>query len=200
MTFNKHNLKIIECAAKDETRPALSGLFITENYTCATDSYCLMEVSNPKVNKEDLPIIPNSKPAHYCDPAIIPAKAIQKVLQNLPKNTTLPILQNAWLGSKTDKKTAEILTTDLEIANPVITRKTEAQFPDYKKIIPKDKPEKTINVNPEILIKVLKQFVGFTDSSNVKIQISDKLSPIKISAHNKEQNMVGLVMPLKTEE
>ena len=201
MIYNKNNLLIKEFCG-DDARPVLAGVAFYHNKSVATDSCVLAEVSTPNIDKNDAPIIPNHRKLNYLqsEPVIISKEGVGKVLKNLPLKTTLPVLSTTWLGDKTNADFAEFLLTDLETATPILTRRTEGEFPDYKKIIPNEKTTFSVSFNPEVLAKVF-SFLAKIGLRNCKLDFYGNNKPLVIRAETEEKQKVRiLVMPLRVDE
>ncbi len=196
--LNKYNLQIIKIASKDISRFALEHLKVEKDKTVACDGRRLIEVTRPKVNKEDFPVIPGF-PLVEDKVFYLNESEIKKVLTNLPKKPFLPILNN--IGINQQEKSTNLLTTDLD-SNAIIQcreKDKDLDYPDTEKVYPQGKHIK-IRVSAKLLKEICEQVVNFTDDKNYAIDLSiygeDK--PIKFYSRREEteQIMQGLIMPM----
>ena len=114
MLINKKNLAVAALASSDETRPALNCIRVTKEYTEATDGHAFARVSNPKVEDDDFPVIPDFKRKGFKE-CFIPADQAAKLAKLIPKGRacrTLPILEHVQLVKDGDDIKAAV--TDLE--------------------------------------------------------------------------------------
>jgi hypothetical protein len=92
--------------------------------------------------------------------------------------------------------------TDLERARVLQVRNVEGRFPEVDGIIPSGEPKRTVDVDPSLLIDVLKAALAFTDdeSKRVTIELRDGGTPIVVRRKNNDQEFIGLVVPLQVSE
>jgi len=193
MLYNKLNLSITDFCSKDSVRPELSSVLFTKNKTIATDSFVLIEVETPKVDRVDYPSIPDVKFEEMTKDIIIPANAVKKMVSNIPKNSKLPIIENVAFV-RASENDAEFITTDLEIANSVKTKVVDGKYPETDQIIPKTEPKVTVRVNVKYLKKVLDFWIK-NGRNYIDLEIRDESKPIVAKADFNGQNVVALVMP-----
>ena len=138
--LNKHNLNLAALASKEMSRFTLNGILVTPTETVETDGHQLCTVSMQKTDTEAVPH-PNGvdfAPAADWKPFILPAGEALDIAKAIPKKSTVPICQNAFIGAKTDVNgTAQIAVTNLEQFRVFNPRKLEGNFPDWKRVIPK---------------------------------------------------------------
>lgn len=107
--------QVVFAASNDETRPVLTGVFLNTQdkslFTAATDSYRLAEKRLIKVS-QDVSLL-------------IPATALQELLRILPDD-----IESIELYA--DAQQVLFKAGDIEL----ITRLIDAQYPDYRKLIP----------------------------------------------------------------
>jgi hypothetical protein len=135
--LTKNNLEIYRLASKEASRFALHGVCVTPESTVATDGHLLCEVGTSPLKAESYPAIPNM-PAATDDwkPFVLPAEGAARLLRDMPKRTTLPVLRCvAVLAEGGNSGAATAVTTDLERASPVIVRRDGASFPDYRRVL-----------------------------------------------------------------
>jgi DNA polymerase-3 subunit beta len=128
---------VLFAAANDESRPEISGLFLSLDQEtvvlAATDSHRLSERRLTAVTG-----------AATKTQVILPARACQEVLRILDDEQEATIL-------RMDDKQAMVRSGETE----VVTRLIEGQYPDYQQIIP-TKHETTVKVAKEDLIDAVK--------------------------------------------
>lgn len=194
MIYNKANLDITNFASKDDTRPAaLRGVYLTKEASVATDSYRLIEVSTPDINADDLPsIMPNNDIE-----GIVPINAIKKASKNIKTNNELPILEN--VSSEVKGDSIVLNSTDLETTDRVETRLIEEKYPEYKLIMPTDKPGYTIKVNPQYIKDVADYFIKHGAEKHMTIQLynDDKSAVMFTGKTVAGQTIKALVMPIQ---
>lgn len=180
--LTKQDINIFKIASKDDTRPTITGVLITKQQRgqewaiklAATDSYALTEKI---VHVTDEPTF---------ERLLIPAKKLQEVAKLMAAKDQL-----------------EITPTHFKISNFIGEPKTElsldrtidAEYPEYEKILPEDKPVATATVNPKLLIKALEQ----ADGTSVDIELrADKYAPVIVNGGRELGGAVkSVVMPLK---
>jgi len=198
--FNKYNFSIANIPIENSTRPEISGVFIKPNESVATDSFCMIKVSTPKVNISDYPKVQNKpKPIINFKPFILPrqkAKDIKDIISKI-KNDTFPILSNAVLYHRDDRQ-VEIGATDLESCQSVLSNVIEGEYPKYNEIFLKKGKYIKISVNPDFLIKIASFFSSFNKDKTIEMEIPENpRSPIRFYAKNKDtgQEATALIMP-----
>lgn len=197
MIYSKENLAISQFCG-DESRPVLNGVAFYHNKTVATDSYMLAEVTTPKIRLDEVPEVPNTQVLKYLkdEPVIIPKGGVEKIAKNLPSKTSLPVLSNCWFGSKTSDELAEVISTDLETATPIIVKRVSGEFPAYQQVIPSEKPKVSININPALLMKV-SSYLAKLGLNICEFQMFADDKPIQIKAEKDGQKFRFLIMPIK---
>ena len=198
--LNKHNLEVIKFASKEnENRYTLEFVRVEKDKTVATNGRMLIEVSRPKVDKQDFPIFVDS-PLKEGKVFYLSNKVIKILSSLIPKKHQLPILKN--IGISQTEKEIKLLTTDLSSSNTTAVKKEDIQYPDYAKLYKVEGKKLNLSLNASYLKTVCEQVINFTDKSSVEIEltISDSTqAPLMFEAENKEtgQKMRGLLMPLK---
>lgn len=137
--YNKKQLEIIKLASKDETRMALSGLYIDRDTTVTTDGHKLVTVKSQPKPQEDWPANSIEWKKNDSDPFIISREQVEKAIKNIPRKMAMPILSNVAIGKvENDEGRKELAcqTTDLENTDKVEGREVDGKFPNYKQVIP----------------------------------------------------------------
>jgi len=195
--YNKNNLEIYKVASKDETKVILGGVYFTGDSTVATDSSLLMEVSVPKQNIEDFPIV-GEELVDVHEPFILEAKAVRDLIKDIPKNSSLPILENIVVAKNKDKGVASLVTTDLSITNVHKVRKIIGEYPKHKQLFPEEEPAIKLRLDPQLLKKVAELYCKTLEAgSSIEIFVHKSINkPIEFRAFNTEtkQEIKALLM------
>ena len=95
MLYNDINLSVAKIASKSNgLKPVLESVMFTKNFTVATDSYRLIEMSVPKNAKaSEFPKVDGVSAMQGCSPFLVSAKMLKEKIK-IPKKTSLPILGN----------------------------------------------------------------------------------------------------------
>ncbi len=152
--FHKAISETVFAASLNTTRPVLSGVFLKSSgddlKMVATDSYRLAEKSLkvPGMSKNDIS-------------CIVPARTMIEAGKILGKSDAKEVRINI------SKNQILFKINGIEL----ISRLIEGKFPDYEKIIPKDK-KTTIEVSVEDLSLVLKRVSLFARENNNSVKLS----------------------------
>ena len=194
MLYNQNCLNVAKIASKSEVRPELAGVFFTKDKVVATDSFKLLEMTTSKGYKvEDYPDAKHPVMKGF-KPFIIPAKELSKV--KIPKNKSLPVLENVAV-SYVDDKRVDLMTTDLETADIKSFRRIDAKYPDYEKVFPTGEAKAEINISAEYLIRVLEVMGKVNNLGTIKIKFYSDQMPLVLEAKNDNQSARAMVMPLR---
>jgi hypothetical protein len=170
----------------------------------ATDGRILGIVTgNLPADPQDYPEVPalTSAPTGETQ-GTIPAEVWSRAFKSIPKKTARPILGNlvAVLG----KDQATLVSTDLENVNVLTPRLVEGRFPDTDKIVPKDKPRLTVNVDAKLLIELLQVASAFSSEDHnhkVTMEFYDSARPFVVRTRSDEgQEFTGMAVPLVPEQ
>ncbi len=161
--YNKWNLDVAKFASKESKRPILQSILVEPGSTVATDGHQLVKVSAPnhEAKLENFPVIPGVSTVRLDGNFLLPASTALEVSKQIPRKSTIPVLQNAAvLDAGPDH--VGMVTTDLDSAKPVTVRKVKGTFPNYQTII--DDLEK-VTVQSEVtlnglLLGELAKFLG----------------------------------------
>ena len=194
--LNKNNLEVCKFASKSDTRPALSGVFITDKLVVATDSFRLVEMTLPTdVKAEDYPKVEGKTAMRRFKPFIISARELSKI--KIQVNKSLPILNHIAINHIDDTR-VELMTTNSEMLADVKSfRLIDEQFPDYLRLFPIGDPKVEIEVNAELLAEVLEVMGKLDSTKKVKIKIYSNQQPIVVEAGNSNQTGRAMVMALR---
>lgn len=195
--INKNNLVIAELLDKDNSG---GGLYITKDRTVANNGKCLIEITRPKVDVKEFPVIPKVEPKQEKD-FIISPKTCKEIASIIPKKTSPgfnDILKNVVI-EQTDNKRASFSTTDLETATTVHSLLIEGQYPDYKQVYPTKEPIFTIalsSVSLEKICSLINKTQAETDK-RIKLEFYSSGDAVKFTATNAdtEQEITALIMP-----
>jgi hypothetical protein len=206
MLLNRHNLNIAKLASKVRSRFTLDAIRITPNETVVTDGHCLMTVSTVQLPASTFPDTANGlTPVDDWKPFNLSAKNALKALGNLPKRSTLPVLECAAITINGDTNNPQVITNDLENTASYHCEES-ASFPDWERVMPKreDMPF-VIGLDARLLRALLDQFISLSESSaKTKVPVTFRFkngnSAVLMESHNSEQKMVGVLMPFRIEE
>jgi DNA polymerase III sliding clamp (beta) subunit (PCNA family) len=195
--LNAHSLSVAEFASKGHLRYALQAILVTQEETVATNGHYLVRVENPKAKLEQFPVVPGTVPTVEADSFLLARDAALAVAKNIPKKTTIPILNHARVGVDAEGK-IQAVTTDLDTSHPVTIRATEGKFPQWKVLWPKSEPKVTICLSTEYLAQLAKAAGKL--SKNLEISIWDKQSAIRLDAYSSdtEQHWSAVLMPMRS--
>lgn len=214
MMYNKNNLAIHRIAGIDESRPVLAGVRFESNATVATDGYKLMIVETPK-DSDDQAVdgLDGIRIKQGHDNVVIDRNTVAKIERELPKKPLFEWLRGTFFTATSDSQVAELMTTDGVNHTKHIAKPIEGEYPDYAKIIPKDKPAVTVAVNSKLLKQIIDTFCAMDlrgTAHIIKIQLFDNhagidsptsLMPMSITAETIEgQNVQAVLMPIRTTE
>jgi DNA polymerase-3 subunit beta len=166
--------QVIFAVASSESRPEISGVFLSFNkqeagklFLAGTDSYRLAEKRIDVVeNKEERNVI-------------VPVKTLQEVLRvlnNLKDQVGAPEVMDIYLSEN------QILFTCNNVE--LISRLVEGEYPDYKQIIPKE-IKTTVVASTGVLTKAIKTAALFSKSGIFDISlVFDPAKGINVRATN----------------
>ena len=208
MIYNRNNFSIASLCS-GESRYYLNGVHFTPEHTEVTNGHYLVRVSAPFSGKSlkealnDLPKVEHHEPkkengnGEEC--FIFPATACVEVERAIPKEKTLPQLNNAWITENTNKEEVEFVTYDMNTTRPVKAQKIEGKWVNSEAIMPKDKPEMTLGFNPEYMFKICKLFQKMK-LRQVRLDIyGEKKAMRMIGKTEDDQEVIVLLMPMITD-
>lgn len=200
--LNQNNLRInaLSKAGKDDGRN-LSYIYVEKDKTVVTDGRCLIMVDKPTIDAKEFPELPNNECDKFTKPYFITPAEARKIIDNIPKKSTMPILHNAI--EVTNDEFIKLITTDLDTCMTVTTKaKDDLTFPRYKDVFPAAEPVVEIDFDVSLLSRVcdvLKKIVG--DVPRVKFSFYASTLAAKFTAITDEgQKITGLIMPLKEDK
>jgi hypothetical protein len=201
--LNRHNLSIAALASRSDNCYSLGSILVEPKRTAVTDGHLALTVSTPDIPDADAPAIEGFSPTLEFAPFMLPAAAALDIAKAIPKNSNLPVLQNAFVDAGANG-TANLAVTDLETPRIFGVKKTEGKFPNVDMVIPKtDDAEIAIALSPDLLIKLLRVMSPICDSKqpSVILRIKDPESQIRIDAKNPVtgQEAIGVLMPMQAE-
>lgn len=196
--LNKYNFLVNKFVSKSEHQPEISGVLVSKSGTAATDHYTLLEVSAPDMELSDFPVIPNNETAET-ETHIMPIDAANQLQADLKKiKGNLPILQNTASLKLTEPDQAGFITTNLEMAKPVIYQKIDGEYPNYKQIMPTGDPVYTFNVSPEFLKRIAEVYCTIGNAS-IEVKCYGDIMPITFEAKTPQgQTVKALLMTIKS--
>jgi DNA polymerase III sliding clamp (beta) subunit (PCNA family) len=206
--YTKEELQIIKAASNDETSPSLNGVLVDGNKLVATDGHRLMIVEN--TNKKDEPWpIEETNWKQIKEPFIVPKKAIEKAIKNIPKKSDIGPMVKFSMKNELLKKVAigqieenkiNLQTSDLKTTDNVQTRMVENKFPNYKQVVPSNDEgyDKTIGLNATYMIEALQMMLPFTSNNKmVKFSMKDENHSIVLECDNNGIKTTCIVMPIR---
>jgi len=201
MIIDKRLIGLCKVAAKDEMRPMLATVKVTEKKAVATDGYRLMTIETIDLPKEEKPTLGDLE---HDEPSecILQAQKLEKLLKSIPKST-MPILEQAYtVKAGEGKSKVAYLDSDMDIVSQEFTRPS-GEYPAYEKLLDQTKQytdKRIARVNAKFLIETLQAIiaVGIENESYVDIEIADATRPIELTAkdvYGKE--VYAMIMPLR---
>lgn len=178
--LNKENLRIHEIASNDVSRVVISGVALEKNRTIATDGRMLIVV--PLGN--DIPEIKNT--------LIIPKKSAELIMEFLEKGYYVDAIDTAVEGKLKVKLNRQDTPDDIHITVSLISNQN---YPNIDKAVAKSKVKVTLVVNPELMMKLMRQYCNYSGSNEgVVIKIhEDPDEAIEFEA----RNMKAMLMPIR---
>jgi len=189
--INQNNLNVLKLASKQDFKPEIASVLFTPEFTVATDSFHLIEMSMPKIEEDNLP----GDAMEKFDPFMVRANDLKNL--KIPKDKKNPICENAWVKEKEE----DIVSIKDFIGCTETIHKykmTPGEFPDYKQIIPEEGTIKARGAfNVELLIEGLEILKAMKlKFGRVEIKFYGDQKPMVITADNGEQKARYLIMPL----
>lgn len=195
--YNQNNIDILKIAAKEEHRPAITGILFREDKTVATDAYRLIEVSTPKDTIDDA--------THELAGTLNAFKPFTANAQHLKtirakRDKALPVV--GTIGIKTiDDDRVEIATVNKQLQIDVTTaQRITEPYPDYEKIIPKGKPAATVTINAKYLAEIAALLSKIQGKGSQRITLKvykDEYAPLVLEGTNENQPARALIMPIQ---
>lgn len=204
--LHKNLQALTKLASKEAIRYPLTGIHVQETksgYSVeATDGKLLGRVDGPACNVEELPeamIVKSTIKA-----AILPADELHDALKQIKRFNSTPVLEGLviGLGALDEKITQTVtLTKDLvPITRPI--KHVEGNFPDTNGVMPKGKQDIRIDIDAELMIKLLQVALAISGKGNrvtLDFWTANKgTGPVRMTTEKNEdgQKFIGLIMPL----
>jgi DNA polymerase-3 subunit beta len=162
--------QVVFAASGDESRPVLTGLYLKTDggnlFAAATDSYRLAEKALIKTSQEIS--------------LLVPASSMQELLRILPEDSET-------VEVSADSQQVKFKVDDIEL----VTRLIDANYPDYKKLIPK-KFSTSASLKRDELVRITKVSSLFARESagsvTLKVDDIDKIVSITSIASQLGEN------------
>jgi len=194
MLVNKKALVLREVLEK--RNDILGNLYVTKEKVVATDSKMVLELKNPdqKLTK-DFPQLSNLNSTEK--PCLLSPQTLAKIEKNLPKKTSLPIIENFIIGE--NEKDINIFTTDLENSVIISQKRVEGDYPEIEKYYPQSEPILKIILNVNLLKKLTKVIEKLSNVEHLGIEFSffSSHSPVVINYASNETKIKGMLLPMK---
>jgi len=194
--FNKFNFLLSKFTAKGAGRPELGGIYFSPKETCATDSFTLVRIKNPVLKAKDYPMIENSKPLINFKPFILPSSEAEEILKRIPKVSSIPLLENAFLVNQ-EKNQVEFITSDSQNVSRFKTLTIRGEYPNYKRILRKKGRQVKVSVNIKFLKRIINFLGSFNENQELKMEIPiDQTQPLRFYGKRDGQEAEVLLMPI----
>lgn len=182
-----------------------SGVHFTEKYTEATDGKMAVRITLPETDRKDLPVNGDKKPfKRKRFDFMVSAESAAVLVRNFQSvKSSMPILRGTWLGSETNEKNVEFLSTDLEVWNSTMVPVQGQKFPNIKRIwngLRLGSRKTSFAVDPELLKKLLEIYTrAGVRVLRVKVTGPDRAMGFQAELDS-GQKIEALLMPIKFEE
>jgi len=198
MFLNKARLALAKLAPKDHSRYSIQGICVNQKHTVVTDGHIIVMVEHPSspVQDKDFPQTPGLETYPVTGNVLVSTEAALAALKALPKKSTIPVIQNAALG--TDGK---IFVNTLDSVQS-FQHYMGGQYPNYEQVIPKDKPKAEVCLNADLLISVAKYIAENGDDRipAMRLTIYDGSTAVRIDSKTASgEPIMALIMPLRYE-
>jgi DNA polymerase III sliding clamp (beta) subunit (PCNA family) len=202
---NLASLAAITAEAEEAQRYSMTGVLVRLNgdsyEAVATDGRRLALVrGTATANPLEYPTVPElAKVPPSAAQAVIPTRAWRDAFRAVPRGRALtdPILGH--VAVHLGEKESILATTDGEAVRAETIPNVEGRFPDYEAVLPCDEPRARVELNPELLldlVRLVRDFVANMEARRITLEVHDPGTPIVIKATNGTQELVGLLMPL----
>jgi DNA polymerase III sliding clamp (beta) subunit (PCNA family) len=192
-------------SASQTQRYAMTGVLVRQSgasyEAMATDGRRLALVrGTPTANPLEYPRVPElAEVPPSAAQAVIPTRAWRDAFRAVPRGRALtdPILGH--VAVHLGEKESILATTDGEAVHAETIPNVEGRFPDYEAVLPRDEPRARVDLNPELLldlVRLARDFVANMEARRITLEVRDPGTPIVIKATNGTQEFVGLLMPL----
>jgi hypothetical protein len=130
--------------------------------------------------------------------AIIPVGPFKKALAGIPKNMTLPILENVAL-SNVNGAQVRLTTNDLDTENSIVAKRIEGNYPNTDAVIPTDAPTFQVSIAAPVLRLIADYFCKHgKEVQAINFSFIDALSPIRFEGRTDSGTLVkGVAMPCR---
>lgn len=161
MLLNKKSVETVAIfAGENDARYILNGIHIeTDGTMAATDGY-IMGILGPDttVDEKDFPVVKGQPEVkrEKLKPVTLDLDGIRRAVKDLPKRTTLPVLQyarldNAQTNAEKEDGFAPFAVTDLENSQIHNVRKVNGKFPNYEQVLPQGEPVFRVCLGADLL-------------------------------------------------
>lgn len=179
-------------ASTDQSRYVLNGVHFNAEKKRLEATNGAILITIPVVESEEFPPVKGASEALPTS-NIIPTAPFKRALANIPKRSSLPILENALLDSNAK---ITLTTTDLDTEQSVTAKPVEGKFPDVDKVVPDTTGWQAIQLSGEYL-SIIADYAK-KHSAGITFRIKDELSPVTFSIRTQSGlTAEGVLMPMR---
>lgn len=208
MLIPKNIFNIAKVASKDHFRVNICGVNLERKagkpVATATDGHALITATWPEMEKEKYPLIEGKPDAASVKPdfqKIIGAQDFASIGKGLPNKSKFEPARCAALDEVNANGKIDATLWDISGVKSFSVQTVEAQYPDYKTIVPKDVPCLTIGFNANLLGDLLKTLASMSADSKavlVKMEFTGPGNAVKIThTDNQGTELTAVVMPMR---
>lgn len=205
MLLNKKAFAVINAASKDENRYSINGLLIEpDGSAVATNGHVLIKFTPAEQeNAKEFPKIDGVNPVseETLKAFILSRDSVEQIKKAVPKHrSSFPILSNIALDVEQTNKNGNAVMAVTDLENPQVFRpqKVDADFPDYRKVVPTDEPKISFGVSVEVLDTIVKTLKA-TNVKGVKIGVRNAVDALTFEGETNDYDgkVTGAFMPYR---
>lgn len=169
--FQKVIGRLVFCAATDDSRAVLTGVFFVSSASGLT----LAAADGFRLSADKITTAKNNSEARF----IVPAKALNEISRILGEEKSSSETQKNFKLDFFEEKNEVVFTLE-EVK--IISRLIAGNFPDYEKIIPPNSVTQIITTTSELIKAVKLAAIFARDSANI-VKLKIEKGKLKISAN-----------------
>ncbi len=201
--LSRTNLAIASLASGEASRFTLNGILVTPTETVVTNGHTMTICPTPDVDVDSYPELHNFKATKEFTPFIMPQKVALDLLKQIPKNSTHPVLMNVAIGTGATTDHVQVATTDLQTQNVQQISPLTGNYPDYKRVIPKDEDlQFSITLSGEYIRDIVNIHIKHQDvkrgSTPVVLKFRDSQHAMVIESRG-DTPLKSVIMPHRQE-